>query len=65
MKITKVMKMLTILSMRDALYREISVFSVFAASSGVRKYFCSPLSGPPKSYDIRGSCSPAEDLAAG
>lgn len=37
---TKVMKMLTILSMRVALYREISVFSVLAASSGVRKYFC-------------------------
>ena len=37
---TNVMKMFTILSMRVALYREMSVFFVFAASSGVRKYFC-------------------------
>lgn len=65
MKMTKVMKMLTILSMRDALYREMSVFSVFAASSGVRKYFCSPWSGSPQSCSIRGSRSPAEGLAAG
>lgn len=44
MKITKVMKMLTILSIRVALYSETSVFSVFAASSGVRKYLCGPIS---------------------
>lgn len=43
---TKVMKMLTILSIRVALYREMSVFFVFAASSGVRKYFCSKVSNP-------------------
>lgn len=43
-KMTNVMKMLTILSMRVALYKEISVFWVFAASSGVRKYFCHDVS---------------------
>lgn len=34
------MNMLTILSIRVALYRETSVFLVLAASSGVRKYLC-------------------------
>src|SRR5690242_16692077 len=37
-KMTNVIKMLTILSIRVALYNETSVFLVFAASSGVRKY---------------------------
>lgn len=49
---TNVMNMLTILSMRVALYKEISVFFVFAASSGVRKYFCCEVSSP-CNYDQR------------